>query len=113
MSYESPIEMIMGQMRTEVDGEIFKAVQDIGVNVDREELLKALRYDRGQYEKGYADRDAEIVRCRDCIYRTKRVCNRLEFYECEHLRYQQTKCGVTDDWFCADGRRMAENEERY
>lgn len=32
----------------------------VGVNIDREELIKALRYDRGQYEKGYADgkRDA-------------------------------------------------------
>lgn len=98
MSYESPIEMIMGQMHMEVEGKICKAVQDIGVNVDREELLKALRYDRGQYGKGYADRDAEIVRCRDCIYRT----------ECEHLRYQQTKCDVTDDWYCADGRRWEE-----
>jgi hypothetical protein len=47
----------------------------------------------------------EIIRCKDCKHRTKRVCNNLEFYECEHLRYQQTKCGVTDDWFCADGER--------
>lgn len=32
----------------------------VGVKIDREELIKALRYDRGQYEKGYADgkRDA-------------------------------------------------------
>ena len=27
----------------------------MGLDVDREELLKALKYDRGQYEKGYAD----------------------------------------------------------
>lgn len=25
------------------------------MKIDREELIKALRYDRGQYEKGYAD----------------------------------------------------------
>ena len=32
----------------------------VGVKIEREELIKALRYDRGQYEKGYADgkRDA-------------------------------------------------------
>ena len=30
-------------------------MQDIGVSVDKEELKKALRYDRQQYEKGYAD----------------------------------------------------------
>ena len=27
----------------------------VGMKIDREELIKALRYDRGQYEKGYAD----------------------------------------------------------
>ena len=53
--YKSPIEIIMGQMRTEVDDGIYKAVQSYGVNVDKEELIRALQYDRGQYEKGYAD----------------------------------------------------------
>lgn len=53
--YNSPIEMIIGNMRMQQDGEIFRAVQEIGVNVDKDELLKALRYDRGQYEKGYDD----------------------------------------------------------
>lgn len=27
----------------------------VGVKIDREELIKALRYDRGQYDKGYQD----------------------------------------------------------
>lgn len=45
----------------------------------------------------------EIVRCKDCKHRTIRVCNKIEFWECNHLRYGIAKCGVTDDWFCADG----------
>lgn len=53
--YKSPIEIIMGQMRTEVDDGIYKAIQGYGVNVDKEELIRALQFDRGQYEKGYAD----------------------------------------------------------
>ena len=53
--YKSPIEIITGQMRSEVDNGIYKAVQGYGVNVDKEELIRALQYDRGQYEKGYAD----------------------------------------------------------
>lgn len=53
--YNSPIEMIIGNMRMQQDGEIYRAVQTIGVKVDKEELLKALQYDRGQYEKGYED----------------------------------------------------------
>lgn len=44
--------------------------------ISREELLKALKYDRGQYKAGYdagfADGFIETlhtVRCRDCIHR--------------------------------------------
>ena len=51
--YESPINIITGQIKTNYEDEIFRAVQNVGINVDREELLKALEYDRGQYEKGY------------------------------------------------------------
>ena len=53
MGYKSPIQIIMGQMRTELENGIFRAVQEQGVIVDKDELIKALQYDRGQYEKGY------------------------------------------------------------
>ena len=64
--YKSPIEIIMGQMRMEHENEIYRAVQSYGVNVDKEELIRALQYDRGQFEAGYRARDKEIVRCKDC-----------------------------------------------
>jgi flagellar biosynthesis/type III secretory pathway protein FliH len=55
--YESPIEVIVGQLRMEqekkLEGDIFRAVQDYGITVEKEELIKALQYDRQQYEKGY------------------------------------------------------------
>ncbi len=53
--YQSPIEIITKQMRTQFEDNVFKAIQDYGIVVDKEELLKALQYDRGQYEKGYSD----------------------------------------------------------
>ena len=53
--FESPIKIITDGMRTQIDGQIFRAVQNVGVIVDKEELLKALQYDREQYEKGYFD----------------------------------------------------------
>ena len=68
MSYESPIELIMGQMNMFLEGEICKSVQNVGVNVNKEELLKALQYDRKQYQNGYNDRDTEIIRCKNCKY---------------------------------------------
>ena len=42
-------------MRTQFEDNVFKAIQDYGVVVDKEELIKAMQYDRGQYEKGFAD----------------------------------------------------------
>ena len=53
--YQSPIEIITKQIRTQFEDNVFKAIQDYGILVDKEELIKALQYDRGQYEKGYAD----------------------------------------------------------
>lgn len=53
--YESPIEVYYKDMRTKIENNIFEAVCNVGVSVDKDELVKALQYDRGQYEKGYAD----------------------------------------------------------
>ena len=105
MSYQSPIEVIQSQMRSKIEGEIYRAVMNIGVNVDKDELVKALEYDRNQYQKGYKDRDDQIVRCKDCKHRERRICNNIELWECNHIRYELVKCGVTDNWFCADGER--------
>lgn len=59
--YKSPIELISGELRTEIKNKISKSIQDVGVSVDKEELIKALAYDRQQYEKGYEDGKAEKV----------------------------------------------------
>ena len=53
--YESPIEIIYQEMQTQIDGDIFRAVQSYNINVDRDELIKALNYDRDQYQKGFED----------------------------------------------------------
>ena len=99
MSYQSPIEIFQTQMRTQIEGEIYKAVMKVSVNVDKDELLKALQYDRGQYQKGYADRDSEIIRCKDC-----RWWHESETEECFGDCGQAN--GITlkpSNWFCADG----------
>ena len=53
--YESPIKIITGHIKTNYEDAIYSAVQNVGINVDREELLKALEYDRGQYEEGFRE----------------------------------------------------------
>ena len=60
--YKSPIEIITGNIQTQIDDEIFRAVQNVGINVDREELLKALEYDRGQYEEGFREGEKHTLR---------------------------------------------------
>lgn len=62
--YKSPIEITCGQLYTQIEGgaenTVLRVTRDMGVNVDKEELLKALQYDREQYEKGYADAKSEL-----------------------------------------------------
>lgn len=60
--YKSPIEIITGNIQTQIDDDIYKAVQNVGINVDREELLKALEYDRGQYEEGLREGEKHTLR---------------------------------------------------
>lgn len=57
--YKSPINFIFGDIQMQVvkqqENEAYMAVQKCGVDVDKEELMRALQYDREQYEKGYED----------------------------------------------------------
>lgn len=53
--YESPIRMIVGEMETKMEADTMSVIQRYGIDVDKEELIKALAYDRGQYDKGYRD----------------------------------------------------------
>jgi hypothetical protein len=99
--YESPIKIIESTIDNlskaiikQRDDAIFAEIQSsFGVDVDKEELIRALKHDRNQYDKGYADgkRDAMdgLVRCMDCKHRTS-----SEFCECR-----------PGDFFCADGEK--------
>lgn len=58
--YEGPIELFSvedysKQIDEQIEKAVYEVVTKIGINVNREELIKALEYDRNQYEKGYAD----------------------------------------------------------
>ena len=53
--YESPINIIISKLCTNLESDCVKSVQRYGFDVDKEELAKALNYDRKQYEKGHTD----------------------------------------------------------
>lgn len=54
--YESPITSLT-QISTElnegIDKQIYTAIQHVGIDINKEELIKAINYDRNQYETGY------------------------------------------------------------
>lgn len=53
--YKSPIEIIATQWRTECENGTLRVVREYFPSIDKDELIKALEYDRDQYDKGYAD----------------------------------------------------------
>lgn len=63
---EKLIELARGaidpQLKMQMDAEIYRAIQEMHIDVDEEELIKALRHDRNQYDKGYADGRAEAIK---------------------------------------------------
>ena len=63
--YESPLEKIYGNIQSQIikqdeENIMFSVNQAVGYSVDKQELIKALNYDRDQYKKGYADAMADI-----------------------------------------------------
>lgn len=59
--YESPIDIIYGEIQTRMENEICHAVQEVGINVNKDQLISALMYDRNQYEKGYQEGKREVL----------------------------------------------------
>ena len=58
--YESPLTEICENITNQItkqreDSLVYEIRQAVGYNIDKEELIKALQYDRNQYQKGYAD----------------------------------------------------------
>lgn len=63
----NPIEIIQQQMNIELEDEIMKAVMSIGVNVDKEELIKLLKRDRPmRYEETTLRRGIMVERVTEC-----------------------------------------------
>lgn len=56
--YEAPISIIetaYKQIQEKQENDVLEVIASYDITVDRNELVKALRYDRGQYDKGYHD----------------------------------------------------------
>ena len=57
--YESPVNPIFQDIERQIvqkqEQTIINAIRACGVAVNKEELIKAINYDRNQYSKGYKD----------------------------------------------------------
>lgn len=57
--YEGPVYLLfkepIGALDRKVEDDVLAAVHNAEVHVDRKELIKALNYDRDQYETGYKE----------------------------------------------------------
>lgn len=81
--YKSPIEIITDEIITSYEDEVIKAVQSHEVNCDKEELLRALQYDRDQYRKGYEDGKTDAVRHGQWI-----TCTSSDHWKCSECGYR-------------------------
>jgi len=59
--YISPIEIIMKDIQQSIDTNVLKILQGYNINIDKDELIKALAYDRDQYNKGYEDAKKDVL----------------------------------------------------
>ena len=83
MSYKSPIDIIQEEMRTKFDNKILEAVINVGIKVNKDELIKALEYDRNQYLEGYKEakeiyKKALDKACEELAYRDNRLIMSVE-----------------------------------
>ena len=72
--YNSPIEIIQKEIATQLDDKIMKCIQEYGIDVNKEELIKALNYDRDQFEAG--NKVGYIQGITDFYYQVKRFENK-------------------------------------
>lgn len=113
--YSPPVSLNLNDLQYDIGDAVVRAIAKAGIQVNQEELLKALKYDRGQYKAGYdagfADGFVEtlhIVRCRDCknwkpygSKATRKVGDPLERYGgCEIWHG-----GHLESDFCSHGER--------
>ena len=112
----SPVELFTKEFKTRIDDGIQQLIEiELGAKIDREEFIKAMNYDRNQFavgfKSGYAKRDSEIVRCKDCKY-----CKKAEEkYEGGRFEPTDIVCNVFDIYthpneFCSYGKRRETDE---
>lgn len=100
MAYESPIHVytteISQKIGEECDRIVFEEIKKVGVYVEKNELIKALEYDRDQYQKGFRDGRLSVER------KTGMWIGEGDGYADGNMVYDMWSCGCCgtrfDEW---------------
>ena len=83
-NYEPPIQLLVRDIATKIqeqqEDKVMEVVHSYNINVDKEELIKALQYDRDQYIKGYTDAVKQMERQGEWIRRENKSPTQTEAY---------------------------------
>lgn len=110
--YESPIEIMMRDIASRIAEQEENAItaevsRQMAINVDKDELKKALAYDRDQYNKGYEDAKRTYERPKG-KWRTHQM-GMLLWVECSECHAQVGTIGMN---FCPNcGADMREDTD--
>lgn len=87
LTYQSPIEIVNQGFQTKLEGDVMEVIHSYGVSVDKDELIKALQYDRNQYEKGFVDGcmiDTDVIKqkvAREIFEEIEDVINNIGYFD--------------------------------
>lgn len=98
--YESPIKIIQRDVEAQLVGDVLRITREAGVVVDKEELLRALKYDREQYEKGWDDalREKPVYGCWEDEYGGKYANPRYRCSVCKEKALYRFESNELGQW---------------
>lgn len=113
MSYKSPIEIAYdwsNNVMKQTEDSVINAVYKIGVHVDKDELIKAMAYDREQYKAGYedglTDARADAIPVEWIKQQIEKVKNGYRpYWLIDHIEWEDCLRSIIDEW-------REENEQR-
>lgn len=93
------INIYMQDVSAKIEEETLGVIKKMGVDVNKEELIKALNYDRQQYEKGYEDGKKDADRSAPKTYKewVELECKFCRSHERGDTLYESA------DWDCGIG----------
>lgn len=110
--YQDPISVMMTELQNNIvrdlteqtDNLVLEEVRRVGVSVDKEELIRALNYDRGQYQKGYFDAMSALDKVK------QEIRDEADFAYADFERYKVECLG--QDWEDAEDS-LPQDDFRY